>query len=189
MNLSIIGGEFRGRPLKSPKSTHTRPTTAVLRKSVFDICKNQICEARFLDLFAGSGAIGIEALSRGAAHVTFVEKDKMAFACLKENIQKFQIEERSTLLHTDALSALEKLEIRKKHFDLIYIDPPYDEQTWHLDLLTLLDTLQLAQGATIFIEEALPSLWEKESPNLKHFLCKNKRRFGRSLLHQYIPRG
>ena len=86
MTLRIIGGKFKGRLIKTPKGEKTRPTSAILRKAVFDICQNQITDARFLDLFAGSGAMGLEALSRGASHATFVERDKHSVSCLKENL-------------------------------------------------------------------------------------------------------
>lgn len=76
MSLRIIGGSFKGRLLKAPTGPLSRPTMSIMRKAVFDICQSVIEDAHFLDLFACSGAMGIEALSRGAAHATFIEKDK-----------------------------------------------------------------------------------------------------------------
>ncbi len=188
MSLRILGGTLRGRLLKSPKHTAVRPTTGILRKSVFDICKDRIVDALFLDLFAGSGAIGIEALSRGAAHATFVDHDRLSIACIQENLRAFKIEEQATLLKGDVLAVLQRLEELKKKFDIIYIDPPYGDDAFHPQLIGLLDQMQLAEHATVFIEEAYPSRWLKEEIPLKHLICKDRRHFGRSLLHQYIPR-
>ncbi|MFI5333637.1 MAG: 16S rRNA (guanine(966)-N(2))-methyltransferase RsmD [Chlamydiales bacterium] len=185
MSLRIIGGEMRGRPLKSPRSALIRPTTGILRKSVFDICKEQIVDAQFLDLFAGTGAMGIEALSRGAAHATFVDQDKEALLCIRENLKRLKLEERATILRGDALELLKRLEERQKKYDLIYIDPPYYEKHFHPEILALLDHMDLARGATIFVEEGIPSPWEKEKIPLEHFALKNSRRFGRSVLYQY----
>jgi 16S rRNA (guanine966-N2)-methyltransferase len=187
MSIRIIGGTHRGRVIKSPKSSLIRPTTAVLRKSVFDICKGFIEDARFLDLFAGSGAIGIEALSRGASHVTFVDQEKNALRGIEENLRTLKLEDQATLIRGDAPNVLNKLESFKKKFDIIYIDPPYGQNERHPELMTLLDTLALAAGAIIFVEEAFPTPWVKETIPLKHFVCKDRRRFGRSILHQYIP--
>lgn len=186
--IRILGGDLRGRLLKSPKNAHVRPTTGVLRKSVFDICKDYILETRFLDLFAGSGAVGIEALSRGAAHATFIDEDRQSIFCIQENLRALKVEDRATLLKGDVLKMLQRLEDMQKSFDIIYIDPPYGENRYHPELITFLDNKALARGATIFIEEAFPSQWLKENIPLTNFICKDRRRFGRSLLHQYIPR-
>jgi 16S rRNA (guanine966-N2)-methyltransferase len=188
MSLRILGGTLRGRLLKSPKHDTVRPTTGILRKSVFDICKDRITDAHFLDLFAGSGAIGIEALSRGAAHVTFVDNDRLSIDCIQENLRTLKLEESATLLKGDVLAVLHRLEELKKTFDIIYIDPPYGDDSFHPQLITLLDQMHLAQHATVFVEEAYPSRWLKEEIPLQHLICKDRRHFGRSLLHQYIPR-
>jgi 16S rRNA (guanine966-N2)-methyltransferase len=186
MTLRILGGTLRGRRLLSPKSSLIRPTTAVVRKSLFDICQEMIDGAEFLDLFAGSGAMGIEALSRGAKHVTFVDRSPEAIRCVEENLHLFKIEKQATLLKGDAFEMLRRLEKRQKAFDIIYIDPPYGETEYPAELLRLLDTLYLAKKATIFIEEAV-SRHEREKPEgLKHLRHKDSRRFGRAILHQYI---
>lgn len=181
--LKIIGGELRGRLLKSPKNAPVRPTTGILRKSVFDICQDRISDARFLDLFAGSGAIGIEALSRGAAHATFVDQNPRCILCIQENLRALKLEERATLLKGDVLTMLQRLEQQQKEFDLIYIDPPYSETHHCAELLTFLDDSNLARLATIFLEQA-----SFTAPNfvLSHFRLKDTRRFGRSALHQYL---
>ncbi len=186
MSLRVIAGEYKGRLLKSPKTDKTRPTSGILRKSVFDICRPWIEGAVFLDVFAGSGAIGIEALSRGASHVTFIDSEKRALLCIQDNLRALKLEEQAQVLLGDALQMLERLEKLKKRFSMIYIDPPYGENNFNLDILTFLDTAQLAQGAHLFIEEPFPSLIEEQKivfQNLRHI---DTRKFGRSLLHQYL---
>lgn len=188
MTLRIIGGELRGRLLKSPKSPLIRPTTGILRKSVFDICKNVITDAQFLDLFAGTGAMGIEALSRGASHATFIDQSREALLCIQENLQKLKLEERATVLRGDVMEILKRLNAKKKTFDLIYIDPPYGQDLIHSEILTFLDRSSLAQHATVFVEEASHSHSAREKIPLEHLALKDTRRFGRSTLHQYVSR-
>ena len=185
MTLRILGGTLRGRPLLSPKSPLIRPTTAIVRKSVFDICKEIIENAEFLDLFAGSGAMGIEALSRGAKQVTFVDSNPQAIRCVQDNLKLFKLEDQATILRGDAFEILKRLEKRQKTFDIIYIDPPYGQTAYPAELLLLLDTLSLAKRATIFIEEAVSKHAFKDSPPLTHLRHKDSRRFGRAILHQF----
>lgn len=85
MTLRVIAGKYKGRSLKTPKATSTRPTQGMLREAVFNICQNEIEGAFFLDLFAGSGAMGFEAISRGAMKATLVEQNRQAQLCIKEN--------------------------------------------------------------------------------------------------------
>ncbi len=123
MTLRIFGGQFKGRQLKSPSSTTTRPTQGIVREAVFNICQDLIHGARFLDLYAGSGAMGLEALSRGAAHSTFVEKDRKAAGCIQENLTLLNLNPHSHVYNLDALQAIKKM---NQPFDIIYIDPPYE---------------------------------------------------------------
>ena len=125
MTLRILGGTFKGRLLKSPSEKTTRPTQGVLRAAVFNICQHEIEGATFLDLFAGSGAMGLEALSRGAKSATFVEKDKAAATCIRENIELLGVKEKTEVLCAPVNAALNKM---TKPFDMIYIDPPYDTE-------------------------------------------------------------
>ncbi|HSX25510.1 MAG TPA: 16S rRNA (guanine(966)-N(2))-methyltransferase RsmD [Chlamydiales bacterium] len=181
MTLRIIGGKYKGLLLKTPKSTSTRPTQGMLREAVFNICQNQINDARFLDLFAGSGAIGFEALSRGASHVTFVEQNKIAIACLKENIAKLNVALQTQLLPLPAARALPFLAKQSK-FNLVYIDPPYD--TPFQSLLEGLKPL-LAPHATVFIEERHSPKIQQTPPEFPFLQLIDSRRFGIALLHQY----
>src|SRR5437762_8840165 len=107
--MRIIAGKYRGRRLKSPPSLQTRPTSDRLRETLFNILAPRIEDAQFLDLCAGSGAIGIEALSRGAANVTFVESSRKVAAVISENLRHCGIREDYKFLPRDALTALKYL--------------------------------------------------------------------------------
>lgn len=184
MSLRILGGNFRGRLLKSPKTKLTRPTLAVLRKAVFDILQDQIEDALFLDLFAGSGAMGIEALSRGAAHVTFVDNNPLAVRCLKENIHLLQLEKQSSILLCSYKKALNQLLKMGRQFDVAYIDPPYElslKTSTLQEIFTLLDNSCLIKpSGIVFIEETTHSQFD-----LKSFTFVNVRKFSGTLLQQY----
>jgi 16S rRNA (guanine(966)-N(2))-methyltransferase RsmD len=124
--LRIIAGKYRGRILKSPPDGKTRPTSDRLRETLFNILNPRINEdTRFLDLCAGSGAVGIEAISRGIKHATFVDISRKACALIEENLDHLQIpEEQTEIVQSDA----EKFLTRSKDtFDVVYYDPPYSE--------------------------------------------------------------
>ncbi len=189
MTLTIISGSLRSRALKSPKGEKTRPTTALVRKSVFDMLAPEIDGASFLDLFAGSGAMGLEALSRGAAHATFVENGKEAFSCIKDNLTTFNLIQQATLLSYDVKKALETLSKKGSTFDIIYCDPPYSLASIHLEILSFLDTHPLLKlSGTLFLEEGVPSSLDLKKLSLSHLIHKDTRRFGKSLLHRYIAK-
>lgn len=122
MSLIITGGRFKGRKLLTFSGKNTRPTTSMVRQALFNILQNQMQDASFLDLFAGSGIMGIEALSRGALKAVFVEQDKKTAAKLKENLEKLGLQSRGQVIMQDSFKALSFL---KEPFDLAYVDPPY----------------------------------------------------------------
>jgi 16S rRNA (guanine(966)-N(2))-methyltransferase RsmD len=180
--MKILGGVFKGRLLSTPKSDTTRPTLAVMRQAVFNILQDSIEGAHVLDLYAGSGAMGLEALSRGASHVTFVETNPEACRCIKSNIETLNVAPQCKLLRYDVFLALKKL---RPTFDLIYADPPYANDTLLSKLLLLLDTHPLLHpSGTLFLEEADPS--SLQIPPLTSLAYLNHRRFSRSLLHQFL---
>lgn len=123
--MRIISGEYGGRVIKSPPDIRTRPTSDRLRETLFNILAPRIEGARFLDLCAGTGAIGMEAISRGAAHVTFVDRSRRACALIEENLDILHIPEEQTDVH--ALSA-ENFTGRQHEagWDIVFFDPPYD---------------------------------------------------------------
>lgn len=125
--MRIIAGKFRGRKLKSPPSLHTRPTSDRLRETLFNILAPRIGGARVLDLCAGTGAVGIEALSRGAIHVTFVDQSRKMCALIEENVNALNIEEREIeIVTSEAFDFLRKFVKKARDpFDVIFFDPPY----------------------------------------------------------------
>lgn len=122
--MRIISGMRRGMKLKAPEGLDTRPTTDRVKESVFNIIQFQLPAQCVLDLFAGSGALGLEALSRGSDSCVFVESGRQAAALIKENIQNTRFQDRAHLLNSDAISFLEHT---AEVFDLIFLDPPYNK--------------------------------------------------------------
>lgn len=174
--MRIIGGKFRGRTLKTPKGAHIRPTTGLLRSTVFNILQSCIAEARVLDLFAGAGAIGLEALSRGAKSATFVDSDKEAIRIIKENLQTLGLEGR--VMQLDVMKAIDLLAKKGETFDLVYIDPPYGKGLGERTLEKV--TGLLVPGGLCFLEEE-----EKEVAKPVHLELLSERRVGRSILREY----
>ena len=121
--VRIIAGEFKGRRLKTPAGDRTRPTADRVREAWFSILQRSLRAARVLDLFAGSGALGLEALSRGAVTADFVEVHRMALAALKANVAALQLDERATIHRVDALTYAERL--HPGQYDVAFADPPY----------------------------------------------------------------
>ena len=126
--MRIGSGRFRGRKLQAPKGQETRPTGARLKKSLFDVLGAGLENARVLDLFAGAGALGLEALSRGAAAVVFVEKGRRAAEAIQKNIDELGVDERTELWVWSVHSALTGLAEQDRSFDLVFADPPYRSQ-------------------------------------------------------------
>lgn len=122
--MRIIGGKAKGRRVSHDKSGDLRPTSAMVRESVFNIIRTRICGARFLDLFAGTGAVGLEALSRGASSVTFVERDRARGERIRRTVREFGFAGRATVVCAEALGYLREVEGGER-FDLVFADPPY----------------------------------------------------------------
>lgn len=125
--LRIIAGEFRGRHLKTAGTAGTRPMTDRVRESLFSILAPELSGAHFLDLFAGSGAVGIEALSRGAAAAVFVEQDHECFSVINENLHSLGLGTRGIAIRLDAYQAVDRLGRSSQRYDIVFAGPPYDE--------------------------------------------------------------
>lgn len=123
--MRIGSGSLRGRKLTAPKGMETRPTSARLKKSLFDVLAPELDAAKVLDLYAGAGALGIEALSKGAAHAVFVERARRAADAIRRNIETLDLEARARVLSVDARAALAKLGASGDVFDVVFADPPY----------------------------------------------------------------
>ena len=122
--MRVIAGSAKRIRLEAPKGFDTRPTSDRAKEGLFNILADRICGSRFLDLYSGSGAIGIEALSRGAGRVVFVDSSGVAACSLRQNLMKTKLEHCAEVLCMDAFEALQRM---KGHFDFIFFDPPYKE--------------------------------------------------------------
>ena len=122
--LRVIGGSVKGRKLKTPRGLESRPTSQRVREALFDILGADIEGASFLDLFAGTGAVGIEAISRGAENVVLVERDRQVCKLIRENLIRCNFSHQAHVWAKDARTALDSDRFRP--FDIIFIDPPYD---------------------------------------------------------------
>jgi 16S rRNA (guanine966-N2)-methyltransferase len=145
--LRIIAGVLKGRVL-SPVKGRTRPTAARVREAVFNILGAAVLEARVLDLFAGTGALGIEALSRGAAAAVFVEDHPEALKGLRRNLETLGLLERSQVLPLPVAAALKRLAARGEQFGLVFLDPPYGGGVAQATLIALAESSLL-----------LPQIW------------------------------
>jgi 16S rRNA (guanine966-N2)-methyltransferase len=127
MTLRVVAGELKGRRLLTPPGAITRPTTDKVREAVFNALASvhALVDARVTDLYAGSGAMGIEALSRGASHCTFVERDRTAAQIIDENLTNLDLRDRATVRVGDAIAVAHRLEA-----DLAFVDPPYGFDDW-----------------------------------------------------------
>jgi 16S rRNA (guanine966-N2)-methyltransferase len=123
--LRVISGNLKGRRLFSLKGQKLRPTSGRVKEAIFDILQDQIRGQEVLDLFAGTGALGIEALSRGARRAVFVEGNARSLGTLQRNIEECRLQERSEVLGREARAAIRILEARGESFGLIFLDPPY----------------------------------------------------------------
>ncbi len=152
--MRVIAGSAGSLKLKTPEGMDTRPTTDRIKETLFNMISPYLCDCNFLDLFGGSGAIGIKALSRGAKRAVFVEKNPKAVACIRENLQFTKLEEKAEVIAKDALSAIGYLEGRGV-FDYIFLDPPYLKGMEREVLQKLKKTDIVGQDTVIIIEAAL----------------------------------
>jgi 16S rRNA (guanine966-N2)-methyltransferase len=151
--MRVIAGSARRLKLVAPYGLDTRPTQDIIKETLFNIIQGDVPGSVFLDLCAGSGAIGIEALSRGAKKAYFVENGREACACIQKNLHTTHFEEEAILLKQDALSALRH--IHEKEVDIIYVDPPYEAQTVHDILHSLAAERFVTENTLIIVESSL----------------------------------
>jgi 16S rRNA (guanine966-N2)-methyltransferase len=179
--VRIIGGRLRGSKLAVPDRDGLRPTPDRVRETLFNWLQPILQGARCLDLFAGSGALGIEALSRGAAAVTFVERDATLAAALRANLMRLQ-QAGGTVRCADALALLD--ELPQRPCDLVFLDPPFADQSWTAVAARLEQSAWLAPEAWIYVESplaatfAVPPTWlmhrESRAGQVRHALYRRR---------------
>jgi len=152
MSLRILSGSLKGKKFYAPKTTLTRPITALLKKSILESCQSNIPNSLVLDLFAGSGALGIESLSRGARFVYFIDKNLPAVQCIKKNLKKLNLQSQAYTLKRSALHFL--IRYKETPFDILFIDPPYTMRiSEYHNLITTLHTSRVFHTtSSIFLE-------------------------------------
>jgi len=153
--MRVIAGKARRLLLKTTEGLDTRPTTDRIKETLFNMLQNDVPGSYFLDLFSGSGGIGIEALSRGAEKAYFVENNKKAVTCIRDNLEFTKLKEDAVVMECDCLSALRRLEGRGIVFDLIFMDPPYHKGYEIQVLQQLKDSQIVGEDTRIIIEASL----------------------------------
>lgn len=153
--MRVIAGSARRIQLVTPKGLNTRPTTDRIKETLFNMLQRDLADARFLDLFSGSGGIGIEAVSRGAKEAVLVENEKNALEAIGENIRRTHLDEACKVMAMDYLGALKVLAARGEPFDLIFMDPPYDLGLEKKALEYIKDTPLIKEETLIIFEASL----------------------------------
>lgn len=157
--MRIIAGTARSLPLKTVAGTDTRPTTDRIKETLFNMIQDEIPGSYFLDLFAGSGQIGLEAVSRGARYAVFADSNRKAAACIEDNIRFTKFEKETKIYPSDVMSALGAME-GKYQFDVIFMDPPYRQQLEQEVLAYLSSSSLLKEDTLIIVEASLDSGFE-----------------------------
>ncbi|MGE0887187.1 MAG: 16S rRNA (guanine(966)-N(2))-methyltransferase RsmD [Blastocatellales bacterium] len=150
--MRIITGLYKGRRLKTLEGMDVRPTSDRMRETLFNILAPRIEGARFVDVCAGSGAVGIEALSRGAAHVTFIESSRKAASVITENLHHCGITEDFKLINRDAIAAMKYFAYENQQFDIFYFDPPYDSDLYSPVMWQIANNNLLAEDGLVIVE-------------------------------------
>jgi 16S rRNA (guanine966-N2)-methyltransferase len=175
--MRVIAGSAKGVQLQNVPGGGTRPISDRVKEALFDILGSSIVDARVLDLFAGTGSVGIEALSRGAREAVFVEKNGKAIAVLRTNLQHSRLQARARVVQTDVF----KLLVREPElFDLIYVAPPQYQGLWSKTLLALESTPGWLEPDGVIIVQIFPK--ELESLELSNLHMTDQRKYGSTLL-------
>lgn len=180
--MRIISGFLRGRRLRAPEGLATRPTSDRVREALFNIIAARVPGSRFLDVCAGSGAVGLEAISRGAERAVFVEQSRRALEQLEENIETCGVEEAARIVAKDALSALRALAASEQEFDIVYVDPPYDAELYRPILRVLGTSGLVSPDGVVVVERRSRNHLPDEAGELRHY---RDMRYGDSTLAFY----
>ena len=183
--VRIVAGELRGRKIQVPAGRNTRPTSERARAGLFDWLGPNLAGTRVLDLYAGSGALGIEALSRGATWAVFVENDRAALRCLRRNLEDLDLGERSDLRAGDAIDAVSSLGASGDRFDLVFADPPYAGVEWErLSREPLLAGVLDSEGQVVVEHSAR----DETQPDPAGLLHQDRKLYGETAFERYALR-
>ena len=182
--MRVISGKAKGMTLKTIDGNLTRPTRDMVREALFSILINYVQDSTFLDLFAGSGAIGIEALSRGASFCMFIDSNPLCIKVIRENVEKAKFSTLSQIYNTDYKNAISKLE--EQSFDIIYIDPPYNKEMG-IEAIRLVSERNILKHKGIIILETDTN---EVVPDIVGIYEKfNYKRYGRNILSLFRRKG
>jgi 16S rRNA (guanine966-N2)-methyltransferase len=180
--LRVIAGEYKGRRLDPVEGTDIRPTSDKVKEALFSILGGAVIDSTFLDLFGGTGGIGIEALSRGARHVVFIDSNNRSIKVLRGNLKRLDIKEHVEVYNADYSTAIRKLYKYGKRFDIIYIDPPYGIGLAESALKEIDQNPILSQAGLIVVEhDSKEDMPQKVG---KLYLYRNKK-YGNTVLSFY----
>ena len=169
--MRVIAGTARSLPLKTPAGMDTRPTTDRIKETLFNVLQGDLCDAVFVDLFSGSGGIGIEALSRGAKKAYFIDNAPSSINCIMENLLFTKMADKAVVLKQDVLAGL--YQIFEKEVDIIFMDPPYDMKL-EMQVLQQLKSMKYVTNDTLIVVEASLETEFDYLDNLGYELVKEK---------------
>ena len=178
--MRIITGSAKGIILKTPEGNNTRPTADRVKEAVFSMLQFDIEDRSVLDLFAGSGQMGLEALSRGAAHATFVDKSKDAIKFIKENAEKTKLNDKSTIYQTDYLEFIRRNSGTK--YDLIFLDPPYAFNMYKPALKSLLENAFIKKSTLIVCESDFKDLFDNDAELENKFKIVKQSKYSKTVI-------
>lgn len=181
--MRVIAGEAKGRRLKMVSGSSTRPIGERVKEALFGILGDLVVGARFLDLFAGTGSVGIEALSRGASFAVFVDQRRQAVGTIRDNLTHTGLKDRARVVRADVFAYLRKEDLEP--FDLIYIAPPQYKELWLETLLALDETALLASGG-LAVAQIHPK--EFQELELERLVPTERRKYGSTMLCFYVAR-
>jgi 16S rRNA (guanine966-N2)-methyltransferase len=180
--LRIIAGSAKGKRLKAPPGLDTRPITDMIKEALFNIWGPAVAGSKFLDLFAGSGSVGIEALSRGAAYVIFIDNSGPAVKVIKENLLNCGFLNAYEVYQTDVFKGVAALNKRGETFDLIYIDPPFKQPELFSRVMAMINDIDIMALNAVLVLRTPRKMEMPSWPRLTKFQLRN---YGESSLHYY----
>jgi 16S rRNA (guanine(966)-N(2))-methyltransferase RsmD len=187
--MRIVTGKFKGREIISPpKSIELRPTSDRVREAIFDVIRFNIADSVFLDLFAGSGAIGIEAISEGARFAVFVEKNPVALRVIKKNIKMLGIENQTLIIKQDVLNFIKSpfsFESFKEKFDFVFLDPPYASKLAGQTMQALVNFPFLKSDSIIIAEHSDGEILPEELKGTNSFKRFREKKYGNIAVSYY----
>ncbi|SFH51005.1 16S rRNA (guanine(966)-N(2))-methyltransferase RsmD [Tindallia magadiensis] len=184
--MRIISGVAKGHKIKAPKGDLVRPTTDRVKESVFNTIQHKVISSIVIDLFAGSGGLGIECISRGAAHVYFVEWSSGHVKCIKENLIKARLETSATILHQEVSLAIRQLYQNKIQADIIFLDPPYQQQLVNPTLELISKYELLSEDGIIVVEHSKAEILSKK---IEALIQTKQKKYGDSMISYFKKEG